>query len=68
MAPDGDVLAIDRFGASAPGTRVLQELGFTAEGIAERARALLERSAGDEAGRGGKRNGSIPATTEGAAT
>ena len=68
VAPDGDVLAIDRFGASAPGTRVLQELGFTAEGIAERARALLERSAGDEAGRGGKRNGSIPATTEGAAT
>jgi transketolase len=37
----GDVLGLDRFGASAPGTTVLEELGFTAENIAERARALL---------------------------
>jgi transketolase len=39
----GDVLGIDRFGASAPGTRVLEELGFTVENIAARAGALLER-------------------------
>ena len=37
----GDVLGIDRFGASAPGARVLQELGFSVENIAARARALL---------------------------
>jgi transketolase len=37
----GDVLGIERFGASAPGARVLEELGFTAENIAARARALL---------------------------
>ncbi len=37
----GDVLGLDRFGASAPGARVLQELGFTADNIAVRARALL---------------------------
>jgi transketolase len=37
----GDVLGIDRFGASAPGPRVLQELGFSVENIAARARALL---------------------------
>jgi transketolase len=37
----GDVLGLDRFGASAPGARVLEELGFTAEDIAARARALL---------------------------
>ena len=37
----GDVLGLDRFGASAPGTKVLEELGFTAESIAARARALL---------------------------
>jgi transketolase len=37
----GDVLGLDRFGASAPGTKVLEELGFTAENIAARARALL---------------------------
>lgn len=37
----GDVLGLDRFGASAPGTTVLEKLGFNAEGIAKRARALL---------------------------
>ena len=36
-----DVVGIDRFGASAPGPRVLAELGFTAEHVADRARALL---------------------------
>jgi transketolase len=42
VGSDGDVLGLDRFGASAPGTTVLKELGFTAENIAARARALLE--------------------------
>jgi transketolase len=41
VGTDGDVLGLDRFGASAPGTTVLEKLGFTAENIAERARALL---------------------------
>jgi len=41
---DGDVLGLDRFGASAPGATVLRELGFTAENIALRATALLERT------------------------
>ncbi len=40
---DGDVLGLDRFGASAPGTTVLEKLGFTSANIASRARALLER-------------------------
>ena len=44
VGTDGDVLGLDRFGASAPGTTVLEELGFTAENIASRARALLERT------------------------
>jgi transketolase len=39
----GDVLGIDRFGASAPGAKVLEELGFTVENIAARAGALLGR-------------------------
>jgi transketolase len=34
-------VSIDTFGASAPGTRVLAEFGFTCEHVAERARALL---------------------------
>ena len=37
----GDVIGLDRFGASAPGPTVLEKLGFTAESITERARALL---------------------------
>ncbi len=41
----GDVLGLDRFGASAPGTRVLEELGFTAENIAERARVTALKEA-----------------------
>ena len=44
MGLDGDVLGLDRFGASAPGTTVLEKLGFTSENIATRARALLERT------------------------
>ena len=39
----GESLAVDRFGASAPGTRVLEELGFTADHIAARATSVLER-------------------------
>jgi len=37
----GDSVSIDRFGASAPGTTVLEKLGFTPEHVVERARALL---------------------------
>jgi transketolase len=38
----GDVIGIERFGASAPGTTVLENFGFTADSIAERARSLIE--------------------------
>jgi transketolase len=41
----GASLAIDRFGASAPGTEVLERLGFTPDHVAARATALLERVA-----------------------
>ena len=36
-----DVIAIDRFGASAPGDVVFAELGYTPENVVARARALL---------------------------
>ncbi len=39
-------VSIDRFGASAPGDQVLEHLGFTAENVAARAGALLDRSGG----------------------
>ncbi len=37
-----DSVALDHFGASAPGAEVLAEFGFTADHVADRARALLE--------------------------
>jgi transketolase len=42
VGSDGDVLGLDRFGASAPGATVLKELGFSAENILARARGVLE--------------------------
>jgi transketolase len=42
VGSDGDVLGLDRFGASAPGATVLEKLGFSSENIAARARSLLE--------------------------
>ena len=37
----GDVLGVDRFGASAPGDVMLREYGFTVESVCRRALALL---------------------------
>ena len=42
-------VSIDRFGASAPGKIVLENLGFTAENVAARARALVARKEGAKA-------------------
>jgi len=39
----GDVLAVDRFGASAPGEVLLREYGFTVENVCARALGLLGR-------------------------
>jgi transketolase len=38
----GAILGLERFGASAPGAKVFQELGFTVEHVVEMARALLK--------------------------
>jgi transketolase len=37
----GDVLSVDRFGASAPGDVVMREYGFTVENVCKRTLALL---------------------------
>ncbi len=42
VGQDGDVLGLDRFGASAPGPKVLAELGFSAENVAARAKKLVK--------------------------
>jgi transketolase len=39
----GDVIGVDRFGASAPGAVVMREYGFTVEHVCQRALSLLER-------------------------
>jgi transketolase len=52
-----DALGLDRFGASAPGTTALENLGFTPECVVERAKALLaaggHRRRGTPPGHGG---------------
>jgi transketolase len=42
VGSDGDVIGLERFGASAPGPKVLAELGFGAENIAARAKKLAK--------------------------
>jgi transketolase len=41
----GDVLGVDRFGASAPGDEMLERYGFTVDNVCARARALLGKEA-----------------------
>jgi transketolase len=41
VGPKGDVVCLDRFGASAPGDVVLKELGFNIDNVLKRTRALL---------------------------
>jgi transketolase len=43
VGQDGDVIGLDRFGASAPGPKVMAELGFSAENVAARAKALVKQ-------------------------
>jgi transketolase len=43
VGPHGDVVCLDRFGASAPGDVALRNLGFNVENVLERARRLLQR-------------------------
>lgn len=39
---DGAVMGIDRFGASAPGSVVMEKYGFTVEGVMQKAHQLME--------------------------
>ncbi len=41
VGPQGDVICLDRFGASAPGEVALRNLGFNVENVLTHARALL---------------------------
>jgi transketolase len=50
----GDVIGLERFGASAPGATVLERLGFSAGNVAARAKALVEKARKSEAALAGK--------------
>jgi len=44
VGEQGASLALDRFGASAPGPTVMAELGYTVDNVVARAAAVLERT------------------------
>ncbi|MGI2327132.1 transketolase [Planococcus sp. YIM B11945] len=39
---EGEILAIDHFGASAPGERIMEEFGFTPENVASKVKNLIQ--------------------------
>jgi transketolase len=47
VGDQGDVIGVERFGASAPGNVVMREYGFTVENVCKRARTLLRQGAGE---------------------
>jgi transketolase len=42
VGDSGDIIAIDRFGVSAPGEAVMREYGFTVDAVCRRALAVLD--------------------------
>ena len=44
VGPHGDVLGVDRYGASAPAKVLLPEYGFTVDNVVKRAKALLKKA------------------------
>ena len=44
IGDEGELITIDRFGASAPAGTIFEQLGFTAENVYQRARALLGKA------------------------
>ena len=50
VGDEGKVIAIDRFGASAPGEVVMTKFGFTPEAVAEQALSLVKRPSKVERG------------------
>ncbi|NKE06559.1 transketolase [Mesobacillus selenatarsenatis] len=44
VGDEGEVLAIDTFGASAPGEKIMEEYGFSVNNVVARVKALLEQN------------------------
>lgn len=43
VGDEGEVLAIDKFGASAPGEKIMEEYGFSVNNVVARVKALLQK-------------------------
>jgi transketolase len=43
VGDEGEILAIDQFGASAPGEKVMEEFGFSVENVVSRVKGLLQK-------------------------
>jgi transketolase len=43
VGDEGEILAIDRFGASAPGKKIIEEYGFTVDNVVSKVKALLNK-------------------------
>ncbi len=48
VGESGDIVGIDRFGASAPGEVLMREFGFTVQDVCRRACAVLDRVREDQ--------------------
>jgi transketolase len=44
VGDEGDVLAIDKFGASAPGEKIMEEYGFHKDNVVAKVKALLQKA------------------------
>jgi len=44
VGPEGAIVSVERFGASAPGAEVLERFGFTPENVAQLAREVIKRA------------------------
>lgn len=43
VGADGDIISVDRFGSSAPGSEVMKQYGFTVENVVDKVEKLLKR-------------------------
>lgn len=43
VGSEGEILAIDKFGASAPGEKIISEYGFTVENVVEKVKELVRK-------------------------
>jgi transketolase len=43
LGPQANVIGVDRYGASAPGKKVMDEYGFSVKNVCEKVHAILKK-------------------------